>query len=183
MPIGNKLKEKGKQYLEKENIFGKTIFAYGIGATNGLGKIWDEKHFALLANMLHKKHDAITLFVATANDINIINNIKKYIDHEPIIPSSDLGTIAAILSYCRGFIGNDSGAMHLASAIGMPTVGLYFATPSFKNYPRGIKSKFIAKYMPCKICSGIKCTYNTKTYECRSLIKPQDVFDTIQSLL
>ena len=183
LPISNKLKERARLYLEKENILNKTIFAYGIGATNGFGKIWDEKHYAQLANNLHDKYNAHTLFVATANDKDTINNIKKHLNHEPRIPSTDLGTIAAILSYCKGFVGNDSGAMHLASAIGIPTIGLYFATPVSKNYPRGTKTEIIAKYMPCQLCSGIKCSYNDKTYECRSLIKPQEVLDCLESIL
>ncbi len=183
IPISDKLKQNAREYLESNNIFGEKIFAYGIGATNGLGKIWDEKHYAMLANMNHEKHKAHTLFVATPSDKDTIEKIKLHMNHEPFIPNVSLGTIAGILSYCSGFVGNDSGAMHLASAIGIPTVGLYFATPAGKNSPRGINTKAIAKYMPCKICSGLECTYNDKSYECRTLIKPDEVFETLSSVL
>ncbi len=183
LPISDKLKQNAKEYLQKENVFGEKIFAYGIGATNGLGKIWNEKHYAMLANMNYEKHNAHSLFVATPNDKDTVAKIKKYMNHDPIITNTTLGTIAGILSYCAGFVGNDSGAMHLSSAIGIPTIGLYFATPVGKNYPRGENTRVIAKYADCHICSGIKCHHNNKSYECRSLITPEEVFDTLSSII
>jgi ADP-heptose:LPS heptosyltransferase len=37
----------------------------------------------------------------------------------------DLLTVAACLERCRFFVGNDSGLMHLAAAVGVPTLGLF----------------------------------------------------------
>ncbi len=183
LPIGKQLKQNAKEYLESLGIFGEKIFAYGIGATNGLGKIWSEKHYAELANTNHKKHKAHTLFVATPNDKDTIARIKEHMDHEPFITNTTLGTIAGILSYCSGFVGNDSGAMHLSSAVGVPTVGLYFATPAYKNYPRGENVRYIEKHSPCEMCSGIKCTYKNESYECRTLITPDEVFEMLSNIL
>ncbi len=187
LPISEKLRSKAKAYLEEQNIAGKAIFAYGIGATNGLGKIWNEQYYGEVANRMRQKYNASTLFVATPSDAPTIANIKKYLDHEPIIPNTDLGTIAAILSYSSFFLGNDSGAMHLASAIGIPTIGLYFSTPYAKNYPRGKATEVLAKYTDCaplgKLCSGRKCHYGKKTYECRYLIKPEDIFNLSDKML
>ena len=55
--------------------------------------------------------------VSEIGDINPLNLIG-----EPILPT------AAIFSYSRLYIGNDSGLMHLSAAVGTPTLGLFGPT-------------------------------------------------------
>ena len=42
-----------------------------------------------------------------------------------LVDSADLLTVAACLERCELFVGNDSGLMHLAAAVGIPTLGLF----------------------------------------------------------
>ena len=91
--------------------------------------------------------------------------------------------VAAILSLCDGFIGNDSGAMHVASIVGIPTLALYFATPAYQNFPIGINSHIIEKKPdnPACICGGKKC--KLETFECREVVKPQEVISKFESII
>jgi ADP-heptose:LPS heptosyltransferase len=47
------------------------------------------------------------------------------------------GVTAALLARCLAFVGNDSAPMHLAAAVGTPTVGLFFASDPERFGPRG----------------------------------------------
>lgn len=179
--VGDKAKEKAREYLESEGVYGKKIFAYGIGATNSKGKIWDESYFASVANTLAKKYDAETLFITTPDEHEISDKIASMLDKKPLIPYFSLDIIAAILSYCNGFIGNDAGAMHLAYAVGIPTLALYFATPFYQNAPRGIKSDFLEKKIDCAFCGGRKCQKGT--FECRNVIKPEEVITKFETMI
>ena len=172
-----------KDYLKTVNPENKKIFAYGIGATNSIGKIWKEEYFAEVANYLANKYDALTLFVTTPNEKEISDKISAMLLKEPIIPYMSLDMIAAILSLCNGFIGNDSGAMHIASIVGIPTLALYFATPAGLNYPIGINSHAIEKKVdnPACICGGKKC--KLETFECREIIKPQEVINIFEGII
>lgn len=179
--IGDTAKNIAFGYLKNVNPYGKKIFAYGIGATNSLGKIWDESYFASVANSLSRKYDALTLFVTTPNEKDIADRISLMLDRKPIVPYFGLDVISAILSLCDGFIGNDSGAMHLAYAVGIPTLALYFATPSYQNSPRGERSDFIEKKIECAFCGGRKC--DKTTFECRKVIKPEEVIEKFENML
>lgn len=181
--IKEKLLNKAKDYLKTVNPDNKKIFAYGIGATNSFGKIWKEEYFAETANYLSKKYDALTLFITTPNEKEISDRISAMLLDEPIIPYMSLDMIAAILSLCNGFIGNDSGAMHVASIVGIPTLALYFATPAYQNFPIGINSHAIEKKPDNKacICGGKKCELNT--FECREIIKPDEVIKKFEELI
>ena len=174
---------KAKDYLKTVNPENKKIFAYGIGATNSVGKIWREEYFAEVANYLSNKYDALTLFITTPNEKEVSDKISAMLLKEPIIPYMSLDMIAAILSLCDGFIGNDSGAMHVASIVGIPTLALYFATPAYQNSPIGINSHIIEKKPdnPACICGGKKCVL--ETFECRDIIKPQEVISKFESMI
>jgi ADP-heptose:LPS heptosyltransferase len=56
----------------------------------------------------------------------------------------ELPLLAAILSQCHLFIGNDSGITHLAAALGVPTIALFGPTDPYVWGPRG-KKVFIAR--------------------------------------
>ncbi|MDT0633602.1 glycosyltransferase family 9 protein [Spectribacter hydrogenoxidans] len=53
------------------------------------------------------------------------------------VGTSDLGELAAIIEQMDGFIAADSGPMHLASATGVPVLGLFQATPPERFAPLG----------------------------------------------
>ncbi|CRF34399.1 heptosyltransferase [Brachyspira suanatina] len=183
LKIREDILNKAKDYLKTVNPENKKIFAYGIGATNSVGKIWKEEYFAEVANYLSNKYDALTLFITTPNEKEISDKISAMLLKEPIIPYMPLDMIAAILSLCNGFIGNDSGAMHVASIVGIPTLALYFATPAYQNYPIGINSHLIEKKpnnTAC-ICGGKKCKLDT--FECREVIKPQEVINKFEGII
>ena len=183
LKIKDEVLNKAKDYLKTVNPENKKIFAYGIGATNSIGKIWREEYFAEVANYLSNQYDALTLFITTPNEKEISDKISAMLLKEPIIPYMSLDMIAAILSLCDGFIGNDSGAMHIASIVGIPTLALYFATPAYQNSPIGINSHIIEKKPdnPACICGGKKC--KLETFECREVIKPQEVISKFESMI
>ena len=181
--IKDEILNKAKEYMKEVNPDNKMVFAYGIGATNSLGKIWKEEYFAEVANYLSNKYDALTLFITTPNEKEISDKISAMLIKDPIIPYMSLDMIAAVLSLCKGFIGNDSGAMHVASIVGIPTLALYFATPSYQNSPIGINSHVIEKKpdnSAC-ICGGKKCGINT--FECREVVKPKEVIDIFERII
>jgi len=175
--VGEKALARASKYLVDD----KPIFAYGVGATNSFGKVWHEKHFAEVMNVLSKKYNAKTLIVSTPEESEMVSNVVSLLDHKHLIPHRDLATVSAILSMCKGFIGNDSGAMHLSSAIGIPTLGLYFATPPYQNMPIGVNSDIIVKQIPCAFCGGQKCKLGT--FECREIIKPNEVLEKFESMI
>lgn len=179
--VGEKAIERASKYLVDEDAWYKPIFAYGVGATNSFGKTWHEKHFADVMNALSKKYNAKTLIISTPEESEMVKNVVSLLDHKPLIPHRDLATISAILSLCKGFIGNDSGAMHLSSALGIPTLGLYFATPPYQNMPIGTRSAIIVKQLPCAFCGGQKCKLGT--FECREIIKPYEVLEKFESMI
>jgi ADP-heptose:LPS heptosyltransferase len=110
---------------------GGPILAIAPGA-NWLGKAWPAERFAEAATRLLSADGPLPtgrlLVVGSEADRDAGQTLKLAVSRDRIIgvPGQiDLLTTYACLKRARLFIGNDSGAMHLAAAAGAPTLGLF----------------------------------------------------------
>jgi heptosyltransferase-3 len=65
---------------------------------------------------------------------------------------TSIGMLAAVLKLCRLFIGGDSGGMHIAAAVGTPTVSIFGPMSSDAWAPRGSGHLVVQKQLPCVPC-------------------------------
>ena len=91
---------------------------------------------------------------------------------------------AAYLARCRAFVGNDSGLMHLAEAVGVPVVSLFGPTvEAFGYYPSLPRSLTIERTIACRPCSRNGSTpCPRRTGECLTAIPATTVAGAVASL-
>ncbi len=91
---------------------------------------------------------------------------------------------AAHIARCRAFLGNDSGLMHLAEAVGVPVVGLFGPTVrEFGYFPSLPRSRTIERRLACRPCSRNGSTPCPKgSVECLRDIPPHAVVDALATL-
>jgi ADP-heptose:LPS heptosyltransferase len=65
----------------------------------------------------------------------------------------ELGKIAALLSLCDLYLGNDSGLSHLAAAVGADTVALFGPTEPRQWSPRGRRIAVVSRNVECSPCT------------------------------
>ena len=106
-------------------------------AANWPVKQWPIERFAALAQKLTAEGGplagASVLMIADAHERAQVTPLLQSIAAERRIEiiGNDLLTVAACLKQCRLFVGNDSGLMHVAAAMGTPTLGLF--GPGYEN--------------------------------------------------
>lgn len=91
-------------------------------------RAWHAERFALLAARLHAERGARFLLVGSTGEKALLDRVMSGLPPDVSIgPESvpGLRDAAALLERCHLFVGNDSGPMHLAAALGVPTVGLF----------------------------------------------------------
>ena len=90
-------------------------------------KRWLPERYAELADWLIAQKRAQILFVGVEDEIPIVTETQALMQGESIniAGKTTLTQLASILHTCNVFIGNDSGPMHLAAAVGTQTIGLY----------------------------------------------------------
>jgi heptosyltransferase-2 len=108
--------------------------------------------------------------------------------HEPaggpgvvdLVGRTDLREAAALLRAGEVFVGNDSGLMHLAAALGRPTVGLFGSSSPHWTAPRGPWVRVLAAAgFPCRPCFRKTC--NQPRF-CLDTIAAAEVVDAANAL-
>ena len=90
-------------------------------------KRWPPQRFAALADRLIEERGAQVLLVGGLGDKAIAAAIKESTGHEPWDLTGQLtfGQLGALLERCDLFVGHDTGAMHMAVAVGAPVVAIF----------------------------------------------------------
>jgi len=151
------------------------------GAQYGPAKRWFPERFASLADLLTETFSAqIILFGATA-DREVTREIVRRSKH-PLLDLAgevSLTQAIAIMSKLRVFVTNDSGLMHVASALGLPVVALFGSTNPYATGPVGSPSRVIYHPVPCSPCLRTTCPTD---FRCFDLIKVEEVFAAVTEL-
>ena len=143
-------------------------------------KRWLPERYAELADWLIAQKRAQILFVGVKDEIPIITEIQAHMRKESISVAgkTTLTQLASILHTCSVFIGNDSGPMHLAAAVGTQTIGLYGPGDPTRFAPAGEKCQTIQRKFDC-LCSGTTCRFGKSG--CMSEIQVTDVIQTLET--
>lgn len=113
-------KRKANAFFAERHLSGNEhLIAFGIGATQRRRQ-WP--FYGDLIRSLASKFDFIPLLLAGVSDEELARSIKDVSPPAILVERTPLGAVASILSRCALFVGNDSGPMHLASAVGLPVV-------------------------------------------------------------
>jgi ADP-heptose:LPS heptosyltransferase len=121
---------------------GAPVLALG-PAANWRAKTWRAERFAALASRLIGEGPLAGARVATFGAAGEEGAARHVLDALPaerridLVGKLDPLQAAACLERCRLFVGNDSGLMHMAAAVGIPTVGLFGPSPVEHYRPWG----------------------------------------------
>lgn len=108
------------------------------GSENSPEKRWNIEHWRTLIHDLLAKTDAQIHLCGTAKDSAITKQVAQGFETERVTDlagKTDLPNYVATLRSARLVIGNDTGGLHLANAVGTPTIGLYGPTNPERTRP------------------------------------------------
>ena len=148
--------------------------AIGAGASYGSAKCWPPNRFAELANRLQMQSGADVILFGTSSEAPVSSAIVGGMHRPPIdltgkTPISDL---SSLLSQCHLFIGNDSGAMHVAAAVGLPVVAVFGPTDPFGTAPVTPRCSIVQEKPYCSPCFLRRCPTD---HRCMTRVTPEAV--------
>jgi len=156
---GDKLR-KAEDFLAKAGVrSGVLRVAVGAGASYGSAKCWLPSRFAELASRLQSQRDADIILFGTAAEAVVSNLIASGMQRPPIDLSGTtaIADLPALLSCCHVFVGNDSGAMHVAAAVGLPIVAVFGPTDPFGTAPVTPRCSIVREKPYCSPCFLRRC--------------------------
>jgi len=138
---------------------GAIRIAIGAGASYGSAKCWPPPRFADVANRLQSETEADVILFGTAAEATVSTAIASEMTRPPIdiTGQTAIADLPALLSQCHLFIGNDSGAMHVAAAVGLPIVAIFGPTDPFGTAPITLRCSIVQQKPYCSPCFLRRC--------------------------
>ncbi len=133
-----------------------------IGIHPGAGapvKLWRNQAWTQAADALAQRYGARVILTGSAEESPLCKAIAEQMTTKPIVAAGEtsLGGLAAIMARCRLVLGVDSGPLHLAVALGTPTVHLFGPVDSRAFGPWGDPAHniVVTSEMDCIPCNHL----------------------------
>lgn len=146
-------------------------------------KAWPADRFAQLADRLAAEYRCQVLIGGSGQEEDLARRINQDATCRPISLAGLTGVkeFAAVVKRATLFVGNDSGAMHVAVAVGTPTVALFGPSDPAEWGPRGGLTEVIYKGVDCRACFHPTCVRGEQN--CMRLISVDEVCAAVRRLL
>ena len=148
-------------------------------------KSWPEERWIELGKkILRNDKNARIILVGSKNEFGMNEQVKNGIGSDRVknVCGESLSTIGAILKRCDLMIGNTSGLLHLASAVGTKTIGLFWVAVPSQSKPIGIGMNVsVSGNTMCDSCKD-NHVYDNEVfnYACRHSISVNSVFNVVK---
>jgi heptosyltransferase-2 len=173
VPEGNR--QRAEEFLLSAGASRRNFrIAIGAGASYGSAKCWPPDRFAELANRLQAQAGADVILFGTPAEAAVSSAIAAGMHRPPIdlTGKTSIADLPALLSQCHLFIGNDSGAMHVAAAVGLPVVAVFGPTDPFGTAPVTPRCSIIQEKPYCSPCFLRRCPTD---HRCMTRVTPDAV--------
>ncbi len=181
-PISGTARQFARNFFRKLGLEHSLIVA--LNASGGWPtKRWPLQKFARLGDLLNKELSASILILWGPGENEVARQIARFMNTPAFLaPPTNLEQLAAIIKHCHLLISNDSGPMHLATAVGTPVVAIFGPTNPICQGPYGVPHEIVRKEdLSCLGCNGVTCKFGTNT--CMTELSEEKVFQAVTKLL
>lgn len=189
-----KLRVSDESVVQAEKVFDEIVGGVGgkyfvctpAGTQNVSLKKWPADRFADVIAWACERYGFHPLLVGHRNELNETVSVAEILKEKGINPlvwlgkTGELPLLAALLSGAQFYLGNDTGTMHIAGAVGIPVVGVFGGGHGFRFLPVGPRSLGVAGELPCFGC-GWDCLFGIAP--CVGLVSTVDVQTAIERVL
>lgn len=119
-------------------------------------KRWEARRFGDLAKRIAAQGLTIVLTTGPGEE-SIAAQVAAGVPHSVILLGLSIPELAELIRGARLYIGNDSGPMHLAAAVGTPAVAVWGSSDSRRWRPWGVEHRVVQNVFECNPCAGYRC--------------------------
>ena len=141
-------------------------------------KRWPEDNYAQVADALVREYAAKILILRGPDEAELERNLQSTMQSESIIHApGSIRELTALINRCNLFVCNDSGPMHIAAALDVPTVAIFGPTDHVAWKPLSDAATIVRRDMPCWPCSAHKCKIG---WECTKKLAVNTVWNQVE---
>ena len=159
----------------KEHLIGVNL------GTTWRTKRWSLENFAEVITQAQERFGARILLTGSTAEIPLGEALAQIAKVETInlIGKTTLMQLGALIESCNLYLTCDSGPMHIAAAVGTPTIALFGPTSPTRHGPYGENHEIIEKPVECRPCYKRNCMRKDQPHLCMTEIDPNEVVTQI----
>ncbi|MSV36196.1 MAG: lipopolysaccharide heptosyltransferase II [Bryobacterales bacterium] len=156
---------------------GATVIGMSPGAAYGTAKRWLPERFAEAATSVARRIGASVAIFGSRDERDLCAEIAAAMQ----VPAHNFAGETTLAQYidlaaaCRVYLTNDSGGMHIASALGVPTVAIFGATDDAGTGPTGPLARVVREPVECSPCLKRECPIDHRCMTRVSAIRVAEV--------
>ncbi len=155
------------------------------GAAYGTAKRWLPERFADAALEIARSRGGSAALFGSAGEQGLCETVAQAIRAGGVAAcnlagQTTLSEFIELAAACSIFLTNDSGAMHIASALGVPTVAVFGATDDSTTGPTGMRARVVREPVECSPCLLRECPID---HRCMTRVAAGRVADAALELL
>ena len=145
-------------------------------------KRWTPEGFARVADRLISEAGAHVIFSGESDEEPIVEEIRGLMRRasHSAVGLVTIRQLGVLMARSQLVITNDSAALHMASALNVPTVAIFGPTDAAKYGPTADQRRVIRRWLFCSPCEQSLCRFH---HECMRFISPDEVVDAATALL
>lgn len=178
--------DAGRRRFEGAGL-GARVVGLSPGAAYGTAKRWIPERFAEAALRVARERQASVALFGSRAERDLCDQVLSRLDAPgPAVRArnfageTSLSEFIELAAACELFLTNDSGAMHIASALGVPTVAIFGATDDAATGPTGPLARVVRQPVDCSPCLLRTCPID---HRCMTGVSASQVADTALKLL
>jgi heptosyltransferase-2 len=152
------------------------------GAAYGPAKRWPAAYFAQVAAALRSQGGLEVVLLGAPGDREACAEVAAHLPN--VVNKAGATSIAEFMDELRAsslVLCNDSGSMHLAAALGIPTAAIFGSTEPLRTGPLGPNAIALRHHVPCSPCFQRDCPLGDT--RCLGNLQPADVIPACLGLM
>ncbi|MGH9332447.1 MAG: glycosyltransferase family 9 protein, partial [Vicinamibacteria bacterium] len=150
--------------------------------TNSRAKMWKASRYGEVLGKLASSTSSRVVVLGGPDEAALVNEIEDALDEPPLMlqGKTSVGELMGVLSELAMFLCNDSGPMHLAASLGIPTLAIFGPTDPKETGPLGPRARFVREPVECSPCIYRDCPID---HRCMERLGADRVYEEARGLM
>lgn len=183
LPLREEDRKWAGEYLDRRGLIdGTPVIGFNPGAAYGSAKCWPAARFGELGKRLSEAWKAGVIVFGSETERKIAHQIFNRLGSRGVdlTGHTSLLQLAALLERCTLLVTNDTGTMHVATAVGTPVVAIFGPTDPSATGPWGMGHVVVKKEISCSPCFKRVCPTD---HRCMEEITVEEVEEVVNRKL
>jgi lipopolysaccharide heptosyltransferase II len=181
-PLSEQSRKFAEDWISRQPFQGKTL----VGLNPGGGwttKKWGLEHYARLGDLISERHKGAIILLWGPGEEQEASFVHQEMKSQSyLIPRTTLSQLGAIIDRCGIVVSNDSGPMHIAAALKVPTLGIFGPTNPIQQGPYGEGNRWVRnEALDCLECALTQCPIGNICMTQLGVENVMDAFDKLQT--